>query len=399
MTDSCRLLCLLLPLTMQLIPSPIVNAQTPRFVDPADDERLMPFDGHILTDRGDEQIVRFRNWERFNPVRKIRSGDYTLEIPNKNFDWSDFSYEVEGERFSLEDYMVKNHAGGLLVIKNGEVLLERYGFGNDEETLWISFSVSKSVTSMLLGAAIKEGYISSVDDPVSDYLPRLSGTSYDAVQISDLLQMASGVEWNEDYTDLNSDVASYPSDRVIDIQRYLGTKPRVAPPGEKFNYSTAETDLVGAVVRSAIGNNLATYLENVMWQPFGMEFDANWGTHGNEGERGGCCMNITLRDYGRIGLFALREGQLPDGSRVLPDGWMTASTLPSSANPSYGFLWWLNNDETYRAQGIFGQGIYVKPHSNLVIVVLSAWPVAAAGGTTYNAHRNAFYDSVDAMLK
>ena len=399
MTDSCRLLCLLLPLTMQLIPSPIVNAQTPRFVDPADDERLMPFDGHILTDRGDEQIVRFRNWERFNPVRKIRSGDYTLEIPNKDFDWSDFSYEVEGERFSLEDYMVKNHAGGLLVIKNGEVLLERYGFGNDEETLWISFSVSKSVTSMLLGAAIKEGYISSVDDPVSDYLPRLSGTSYDAVQISDLLQMASGVEWNEDYTDLNSDVASYPSDRVIDIQRYLGTKPRVAPPGEKFNYSTAETDLVGAVVRSAIGNNLATYLENVMWQPFGMEFDANWGTHGNEGERGGCCMNITLRDYGRIGLFALREGQLPDGSKVLPDGWMTASTLPSSANPSYGFLWWLNNDETYRAQGIFGQGIYVKPYSNLVIVVLSAWPVAAAGGTTYNAHRNAFYDAVDAMLK
>ncbi|MBK52180.1 MAG: serine hydrolase, partial [Gammaproteobacteria bacterium] len=351
MTDSCRLLCLLLPLTMQLIPSPIVNAQTPRFVDPADDERLMPFDGHILTDRGDEQIVRFRNWERFNPVRKIRSGDYTLEIPNKNFDWSDFSYEVEGERFSLEDYMVKNHAGGLLVIKNGEVLLERYGFGNDEETLWISFSVSKSVTSMLLGAAIKEGYIGSVDDPVSDYLPRLRGTSYDAVQISDLLQMASGVEWNEDYTDLNSDVATYPSDRVIDIQRYLGTKPSVAPPGEQFNYSTAETDLVGAIVRSAIGNNLATYLENVMWQPFGMEFDANWGTHGNEGERGGCCMNITLRDYGRIGLFALREGQLPDGTRVLPDGWMAASTLPSSANPSYGFLWWLNNDETYRAQG------------------------------------------------
>ena len=132
--------------------------------------------------------------------------------------------------------MVKNHTGGLLVIKNGERLLERYGFGNSEETLWISFSVSKSVTSMLLGAAIQEGYIDSVDDSVSDYLPRLRGTSYGAVRIRDVLQMASGVEWNEDYTDLDSDVATYPSDRVIDIQRYLGTKPRVAPAGEKFNY-------------------------------------------------------------------------------------------------------------------------------------------------------------------
>ena len=399
MTDIFRFSRFLLSFALGLFVIPIVSAQAERFVDPGDDERLLPLDGNILTDRGDAQIVRFRNWERFNAVRKIRTGDYTLELPIEDFDWSDFSYEVGGVEFSLDDYMVNNHTGGLLVIKDGELLLERYGFGNDQETLWISFSVSKSVTSMLLGAAIQEGYINSVDDPVTDYLPRLRGTSYDAVRIRDVLQMASGVEWNEDYTDLKSDVATYPSDRMIDIQRYLGTKPRVATAGEKFNYNTAETDLVGAIVRAAIGNNLATYLENVMWQPFGMEFDANWGTHGNGGERGGCCMNITLRDYGRIGLFALNEGQLPDGSRVLPDSWMAESAMPSSGNPGYGYLWWLNNDETYRAQGIFGQGIYVKPQSSLVIVVLSAWPVAAAGGTTYNAHRNAFYDAVDAMLK
>ncbi|MFL2838365.1 MAG: serine hydrolase domain-containing protein [Pseudohongiellaceae bacterium] len=376
-----------------------IAAQEPRFVDPADDEGLLPYDGYVLTDRGDAQIVRFRNWDRFNPVREIRAGDYTLELPARQFDWSQFSYEVDGESFSLDDYMVNNHTGGVLVIEDGELLLERYGLGNDEQTLWISFSVSKSVTSMLLGAAIKEGYIQSVNDPVSDYLPRLRGSSYDAVSIRDVLQMASGVEWNEDYTDLSSDVATYPSDRIIDIQRYLGTKPRVAAPGAVFNYSTAETDLVGAIVRAAIGNNLATYLENKMWKPFGMEFDANWGIHGDEGERGGCCMNITLRDYGRIGLFALNEGVLPDGTKVLPDGWMVESSTPSRGNPGYGYLWWLNNDETYRAQGIFGQGIYVKPESDLVIVVLSAWPVAAAGGTVYNAHRNAFYDAVDAALK
>lgn len=392
----CQQLALLFCGLSVLLP---LAAQDVRYVDPADDERLLPFDGHVLTDRGDAQIVRFRNWDRFNPVREIRAGDYTLALPERATDWSEFTYQVDGESFTLEDYMVKNHTSGLLVIKNGELLLERYGMGNDEETLWISFSVSKSVTSMLLGAAIQEGYIESVDDPVSDYLPRLRGSSYDAVRIRDVLQMASGVEWNEDYTDLNSDVATYPSDKVIDIQRYLGTKPRVAPPGEVFNYSTAETDLVGAIVRAAVGNNLATYLENKMWKPFGMEFDANWGTHSDEGELGGCCMNITLRDYGRIGLFALNEGVLPDGTQVLPTGWMAESSTPSRGNSGYGYLWWLNNDETYRAQGIFGQGIYVKPESDLVIVVLSAWPVAASGGSIYNAHRNAFYDAVDAMLQ
>lgn len=379
-------------------PSLSVNAQTPRYVDPATDQEKLPLDGHVLTDRGDDQIVRFRNWDAFNPVREIRAGDEPFQLPVEPVDFSDFQYQVDGDSFTLEDYMVKNHTGGLLIIKGGEVKLERYGFGNSEDTLWISFSVSKSVTSMLLGAAIKEGYINSVDDPVSDYLPRLKGTSYDAVSIRNVLHMASGVEWNEDYTDLNSDVATYPSDKVIEIQRYLGTKPRVAPAGEKFNYSTAETDLVGAIVRSAIGNNLSTYLENKMWQPFGMEFDANWGTHGDEGEHGGCCMNIALRDYGRIGLFALREGLLPDGTKVLPDGWMAESATPSPGNSGYGYLWWLNNDNTYRAQGIFGQGIYVKPESDLVIVVLSAWPVAASGGSVYNAHRNAFYDAVDAYL-
>ncbi len=379
--------------------SSLAVAQEPRYVDPANDQELLPYGGHVLTDRGDAQIVRFRNWDKFNPVRAVRADDYTLELPKAEIDWSGFTYELDGEIFTLEDYMVKNHTSGLLVIKDGQSLLERYAMGNNEETLWIGFSVAKSVTSMLLGAAIKDGYIHSVDDPVSDYLPRLRGTSYDAVSIRNVLHMASGVAWNEDYTDLNSDVATYPSDKVIDIQRYLGIKPRVAPAGEVFNYSTAETDLVGAIVRAAVGNNLATYLENKIWHPFGMEFDANWGTHSDEGEHGGCCISITLRDYGRVGLFALNEGILADGTEILPQGWMTESSTPSKGNPGYGYLWWLNNDETYRAQGIFGQGIYVKPSSDLVIVVLSAWPVAASGGSIYNAHRNAFYDAVDAMLQ
>ncbi|MCY4264239.1 MAG: serine hydrolase, partial [Gammaproteobacteria bacterium] len=158
---------------LSLIAVLTAHAQESRFVDPADDEKLLPYDGHVLTDRDDAQIVRFRNWDRFNPVREIRAGNYTLALPKVEFDWSDFSYVVDGKEYTIEDYMVKNHTGGLLVMKNGQRLLERYAMGNDEQTLWISFSMSKSVTSMLLGAAIADGYIRSADDAVSDYLPRL----------------------------------------------------------------------------------------------------------------------------------------------------------------------------------------------------------------------------------
>ena len=150
--------------------------------------------------------------------------------------------------------------------------------------------------------------------------------------------------------------------------------------------------------RAAIGNNLSDYLQYKIWQPFGMESDAWWATHGPAGERGGCCLNVTLRDYGRIGLFALNNGVLPDGTEVLPAGWMAESTTPSEAFPGYGYLWWLPGDGSYDARGIYGQGIHINPETNLVIVVLSAWEHAAAGGTVSQAHRVAMYQAIDEAL-
>ena len=268
--------------------------------------------------------------------------------------------------------------------------------GNTEDSLWVSYSMSKSATSMLLGAAIQDGYIASVDDMVTDYLPRLKGSSYDEVSLKDVLQMASGVEWDEDYADPNSDVATYPSGEVIELLRFLGNKERVAEPGDVFNYNTGETDLVGAIVRAAIGNNLASYIENKIWQPFGMESDANWATHGNGGERGGCCMNATLRDYGRIGMFAMNGGVLADGTRVVPQGWMQESTTSSKGNAGYGYLWWLLEGPAFQAIGIYGQGIYINPETETVIAVLSAWTTAT--GREYSAHRAALYRAIDEIL-
>lgn len=373
-------------------------AQTPRYVDPADDSSLLPLLGSSRVSAADAQILRFRNWHHLYPARKIEAGDSVRELPYELTDLSAVHYQVDGTRYSLADYKIINDVAGLLVIKNGIIRYEDYGMGNNEDSRWVSFSMSKSVTSMLLGAAIRDGYITSLDDSVADYLPLLRGSAYETATIKDVLQMASGVAWDEDYVDPESDVLSYPSMDVPAMLKFLGDKPRVAAPGEEFNYNTGETDLVGALVRAAIGNNLSDYLQYKIWQPFGMEADAWWATHGPAGERGGCCLNVTLRDYGRLGLFALNDGVLPDGTRVLPEGWMRESTTPSSAYAGYGYLWWLSDDGTFDARGIYGQGIHINPATNTVIVVLSAWENAAATGSASQAHRVAMYRAIDDAL-
>ena len=189
--------------------------------------------------------------------------------------------------------------------------------------------------------------------------------------------MSSGVRWNEDYADPKSDVNSADWN-TIRLYEYLRDLPRVSKPGEVFNYNTAETNLVGTLLRSAIGNNLATYLTEKIWQPFGMESDAYWMlTEPGGGEFGGCCISATLRDYGRIGLFALNDGRLADGSNVLPDDWMAESTSPSKGYDGYGYLWWITEDDVFRGVGIFGQGIYINRKENVVIALHSARAVAS----------------------
>jgi CubicO group peptidase (beta-lactamase class C family) len=326
-------------------------------------------------------------------ARLVPSGKQAMPLPSKPIDFSTLRYAVEGQSYSIDDFMSRTHVGGLLVLKKGEVLLERYGLGNTRESVWISYSMAKSVTALLYGAALADGYIASLDARVTDYVPALKQSSYEGVTIRHLLQMASGVEWNEDYADPKSDVGTYPGGDVVRLLKFLGAKPRVAEPGTRFNYSTGETDLAGVVLRAAIGNNLATYLTHKIWTPM-MESPAYWATHGaGGGERGGCCLYATLRDYGRLAQFVLNDGVLPGGTRVLPDGWMKQSTAPSPASKTYGYLWWLaEDDRRFQAAGIYGQGIYFNPADDLAIVVLSAW--TSATDREASAHRRAIYATI-----
>lgn len=342
------------------------------------------------------QIERFRTPGLRNS-RLVENGEQVLPLPMVPTDFSDLRYRVDGQSYSIDDFMDHNHVAGLLVLKDGDIRLERYGLGNDEDSVWISYSMAKSVTSLLYGAALADGYLQNLDAKVTDYLPAMKGSAYDGATLRHLLQMASGVQWNETYSDPNSDVGNYPGGDVVEMMQFLGAKPRVAAPGDVFNYSTGETDLAGVVLRAAIGNNLSTYLTHKIWSHM-MESPAWWATHGvGGGERGGCCIYATLRDYGRLGLFVMNDGVLPDGTRVLPEGWVRESTTPSPASDGYGYLWWLEGDGVFRASGIYGQGIYFNPSSDTVIVVLSAWLTASGG--PWGAHRNALFKAVDEFLQ
>lgn len=378
-------------------------AAAPPAGEPSEDSgeselELQPPSASVLQWTMEEKLAGFPNYDRIFQTRFIPASTNPYPLGENPRDISSLQYEVEGQTFGLEDFREHNHVVGLLAIKNGDVVVEQYTNDNDRSTKWVSYSVAKSVVSMLVGAAIQDGFIDGVDDLVTDYIRPLAGSSYDDVTLRDALWMASGVEWNEDYADPESDVARGAGMTTIERLAFLGGKPRVAAPGERFNYNTGETHLVGGVVRSAIGNNLSTYLAAKIWQPFGMESDANWLILGEGGpEHGGCCLSATLRDYGRIGLFAMNDGVLPDGTRVLPEGWMEASTAPSPGSDGYGYLWWLREDGVYWAIGIFGQTIVINPAEDLVIVTHGAWPQAV--GREFSAHRTAFFPALTEALR
>ena len=344
----------------------------------------------------DHRRVAFKNIRHIFPTRTIEASETPYELSSQPMDLGRVTYAVAGESFSISDFTAMASQVGLIVVKDDDVLYEHYAPGNDRDSQWMSFSVTKSVTSMLVGAAIKDGYIQSVDEPVVNYLPRLRGTGYENTTIRNVLNMASGVRWNEDYADPESDVSKAGGINGLPLVRYLSQLPTDATPGEKFNYSTAETNLIGEILRAAIGNNAATYLTHRIWQPFGMESDAYWALgEAGGGELGGCCINATLRDYARVGIFAMQNGTLKDGAQVLPPDWMKASTAPSAGYQGYGYLWWLY-DEGYAARGIFGQMIRIDPEHNLVIVVHSNAPTAV--DSEYHEHMGAAVDAIRAYL-
>ncbi|HEY4934381.1 MAG TPA: serine hydrolase [Terriglobales bacterium] len=333
-------------------------------------------------------VNTFRNIDRLFPTRTVPRSSKPMPLPPAATPLSTVSFIDRGKRYDLEDYLELNRVTGLLVLKNGRIKLERYRFGNSERTRWMSMSVAKSITSTLIGAALKQGYIAALSDPVTRYVPSLGGSAYEGVSVRDVLMMSSGVRWNETYTDPRSDrrrlleaqISQVPGSAMA-VMRGLA---RAAAPGTVNNYSTGETQVAGEIVRSAVGRPLATYLSERIWSRFGMESDAKWWLDSSDGhEIGGSGFSATLRDYGRFGLFLLNGG-VAAGEAILPDGWTREATRPQvlrgGAPLAYGYLWWTGTtaasqrDGAYAAKGIFGQHLYINPVAQVVIVVWGAQP-------------------------
>ena len=356
----------------------------------------LPTDRDVLSWKQSQREAAFRAMDRMPVLAKassVTASPTPLPLPAGK------TLEIPG----IDEYLRQQNTAGLVILQDGRVRFERYGLGFDAAGRWTSFSVAKSFTSTLVGAAIQDGHIKSLEDKVSAYLPGLRGSAYDDVTVRQLLTMSSGVRWNEDYEDPEADVAQFnnatPEAGMDATVSYLRKLPRAHPPGELWNYNTGETNLIGVLVSAATGKPLAQYLQEKIWHPAGMESQATWllGRTGNE--IAGCCLQASTRDFARFGLFVLANGAA-SGQQVVPPDWFAQATRKQKdiGDPGrgYGFQWWTYDDGSVAAQGIFGQGIYIDPQRRLVIASNSNWTRASLGPES--KAREAFYAQVRALI-
>ncbi|RJE89443.1 serine hydrolase domain-containing protein [Paracoccus onubensis] len=366
------------------------------------------YDGHLTPDLA---VSTFRNIDRLFPVRSIPAGDAVRDLPERPQDLpGKVAFDIDGTEYDFFDFLSLDNVTGLIVLKDGQVVHETYQRGNTPETRWMSMSVAKSITSTLVGAAIEDGLIGSVDDMVVDYVPSLAGSAYEGVSIHDILIMASGVKWDETYTNPDSDRRELLRAQIAQkpgaAMQVMAALPRAAEPGTVHVYSTGETQVLGEIVHGAVGKPLAEYLSEKIWQPYGMEADANWWLDSPDGiEIGGSGISATLRDFARFGQFFL-DGGVIDGERVLPEGWTETAGKPQQLDDGstieYGLMWWPGwteesiADGAYAAIGIQGQNIYINPTKNIVIATHMAQP-KPLGAEPIDPM--VFFDAVSAALE
>lgn len=341
------------------------------------------YDGTFEPDLG---ANTFRNIDRLFSTRVVENGSQFYSLPPSDKVITSLSIEANGRRYDLYDYLALNRVSGLLAIKDGEIAYETYQLGSTQNTRWMSMSIAKSITAILIGAAIKDGYIEGLNAQIVDYIPALEGSAYDGVTVQQILQMTSGVGWNETYTDRSSDRRELLEAQIAQekggMLEVMANLQRVAEPGSRWNYSTGETQVAAELLYAAIDRPISEYLTQKIWANMGMESAANWWLESPGGiEVGGSGFSATLRDYGRFGQFLLDEGVV-NGTSILPDAWLERASQPNVIDGEeieYGFMLWpeMNargsiHEDAYEAVGIFGQFIYINPRENVVIVVWSA---------------------------
>jgi len=328
------------------------------------------------------------------PARTISKAEEISEFPAYPRNFDAIKVRLGEAEVSFDEFLSRNHTQGIVVVHHGAIVYERYFGEAHEATRFTTWSVGKSFTSTLVGIAIKDGLIGSVDDPLTTYIPELIGTAYDGVSIKQALQMSSGVAFSEVYEgDVEADIMTFMGASLLSntepANETAASFPRDVEPGTTFNYNTAETQILGWLVKSATGKDPSLYLQEKIWKKLGMSHDATWllDRWGKDGmEMTGCCLNAALRDWARFGQLFLHDGTV-DGERILQQGWVQEATTPDADHLKFGdekrrvetgyqYQWWAHSEGRYSANGVHGQFIYVDPSADLVIVKASTWPNA-----------------------
>jgi len=345
---------------------------------------------HMLD--ADINMLTFHSMDQIFYTRKVTRSGPVWTLPREDKELA-FNYSFGGKTYTPEQFLDRTYTNALLIAKHGKIVYENYRNLTNERTRFISFSMAKSITSMLIGIALSEGQIRSLDDPIDTYVPQLKGSGYEGVTIRQVMRMRSGVSYDERYDfGTHSQAQQVFEDAIVqNTKRFADLAPslhRGMAPGSKFNYSTMDTAVLGWMLERAVKEPLATYMTTKLWEPMGMESDGFFIADGPPGvgrALNGMGFNATLRDYARIGLLMLHHGRAM-GKQIVPREWVelsTASTAIDGVNPigpspiplGYGYQWWtLHGTGAYVALGLQGQFIYIDPGTDTVIVKLSYFP-------------------------
>ncbi len=327
-------------------------------------------------------VENFRTFDQVFPTKELKQAPSPRSYPKGDALSLPSEFTFQNQKISTEQFLKRSATTGLIVIQNDSLVYEKYFLGNTAETKNISWSVAKSFISALFGIAIEEGHIKSIEETVETYVPQLMGSAYEGVRIKDVLQMSTGVKFNEDYGDFNSDINRWGRGFALGKSQnaFAASLTREREPGTVNHYVSINTHVLGMILTNATGKSITEYMQEKFWTPMGMEHDGYWVTDntGMEVALGG--LNITLRDYAKIGSLYLNAGKW-NGQQIVSSDWVKSSVtpdaphlMPTKHGLGYGYQWWIpySTEGEFMAQGVYNQNIYVNPTTKTVIVKLSA---------------------------